>query len=185
MTPPLTITCVLLAAVTALPGRHVNPTPRPLPWQINVTRTTVPASLELPARSLPAIRGQMVSPMGIEPEDRLGQATMVQVRVRNPAGIAQVLRWDVARDPKIVLSGGGEVRPLGHKLHGLSAGVLAVSGVLEVTLPPHGVYDLYPVYLTTTWARARHVRFQQTSAPIRVRHRARAETLKSIATGTD
>lgn len=186
MNTPITITCALiLAAAIVLPGRHASSAPRPPSLRIHVMRTVAPATFELPAKTLPAIRGQIVAPMNIEAADVLARATMVQVRVRNTADTAQVLHWDVAHDPRLILAGGAEIRPLGHKLHGLSAEVLAVSGVLEVTLPAHGVYDLYPVYPTTSWARARRVKFHEVSVPKSDKHRARVKTQPTIATGTD
>ena len=176
MNTPITIACVfLMAAATVPPGRHGSPAPHTPPLRIHVMRTVAPAALELPRKTLPAIRGQIVSPMNVQADDVLARATMVQVRVRNPSDTTQVLHWDVAHDPRLVLAGGGEIGPLGHKLHGLSAGVLAVSGVLEVTLPAHEVYDLYPVYLTTSWVLAKRVKLHDVSVPKSARYRARGK----------
>jgi hypothetical protein len=136
---------VSLVLITAWPGVGA-PVVEPR-WSVSIARVSTPAAVTLPARTYPRYRGRALEQLLIEERSEVLQGGyLIEVRVRNAARAVQTLRWDVSRSAHLVLADGGVVKPIGHKLHGLSESSLAVRGVLEVDLPPKASYRLYPVF---------------------------------------
>jgi hypothetical protein len=138
---------VILLVTLASTAFSAPAAPSDATWSVTA-RARRHALLALPASTTPTLRGRVVEPLLVESEPEvLGKAYLVEVRVRNLSRTARVLRWDVSREPFLRLRNGTEVRPIGHKVHGLAANTLAVKGILEVEVPPRATYTLYPVLM--------------------------------------
>ena len=115
-------------------------------WKLQVVEVRT-ASTELrPAPPL-GIQLRVVRPLHVEAQPDLPRTSQIaQIRLTNVSNRVQVLRWDLAESAHLVLPNRRVIRPIGHRLFGLSENSLAVNGVL-VVVPPGVFVQFHPVFL--------------------------------------
>ena len=134
--------CLLVSPFTSLAA----PAQGSPAWKITVVRIRS-ASTTIPDSLASKLQTRQLAPLMLEAEAGSHErASLLTVRVRNLSRRTRSLRWDVSRSPYLLLRRGATAPPIGHKFPGLSESSLAVSGILEVDIPPGSVYDLYPVF---------------------------------------